>query len=191
MGYQVAQRLVEILLFNKQGLVNDVLGTVRLTDNIMAKVGDESVRDSVRGTYVWTHQRLTCPDTISQIYRGPMKFYVNSSDPNMEGRLAVLEKDDQIAGLELSESFSLCHSAAWMTHVRDIVVVIHGDNYTSVAKNGFDASLVSEAASVESQLHCTVNAVHHADLRRGSPQARDHPPGQDRRRSHYAIRLPG
>ena len=48
MGYQVAQRLVEILLFNKQGLVNDVLGTVRLTDNIMAKVGDESVRDSVR-----------------------------------------------------------------------------------------------------------------------------------------------
>ena len=94
LGYQVAQRLVEISLFNEQGLVNDVLGTVRLTDNIMAKVGDESVRDSVRGTYVWTHQRLTCPDTISQIYRGPMKFYVNSSDPNMEGGLTVLEKDD-------------------------------------------------------------------------------------------------
>ena len=56
LGYQVAQRLVEISLFNKQELVNDVLGTVRLTDYIMAKVGDESVRDSVRGTYVWTHQ---------------------------------------------------------------------------------------------------------------------------------------
>ena len=41
-----------------------------------------------------------------------MKFYVNSSDPNMEGGLAVLEKDDQIPGLELRESFSLCHSAA-------------------------------------------------------------------------------
>ena len=76
-----------------------------------------------------------------------MKFYVNSSDPNMEGGLAVLEKDDQIAGLELSESFSLCHSAAWTTHLRDIVVVIHGDNYTSVAKNGFDASAVSETLS--------------------------------------------
>ena len=35
LGYQVAQRIVEILLFNEQGLVNDVLGTVRLTDNIM------------------------------------------------------------------------------------------------------------------------------------------------------------
>ena len=68
LGDQVAQKLVEISLFNKQGLVNDILGTVRLTDNIMAKVGDESVRDSVQGTYVWTHQRLTCPDTISQIY---------------------------------------------------------------------------------------------------------------------------
>ena len=30
------QRLVEISLFNEQGLMNDVLGTVRLTDNIMA-----------------------------------------------------------------------------------------------------------------------------------------------------------
>ena len=80
-----------------------------------------------------------------------MKFYVNSSDPNMEGGLAVLEKDDQIAGLELSESFSLCHSAAWTTHLRDIVV-IHGDNNTSVAKNGFGASAVSETASVGSQL---------------------------------------
>ena len=68
------------------------------------------------------------------------------------GGLTVLEKDDQIAGLELSESFSLCHSAAWTTHLRDIVVVIHGDNYTSVAKNGFYASAVSEMASVESQL---------------------------------------
>ena len=64
LGYQVAQRIVEILLFNEQGLVNDVLGTVRLTDNIMAKVGDESVRDSVRGTYVWTHQRLTCQSDL-------------------------------------------------------------------------------------------------------------------------------
>ena len=34
LGYQVAQRLVEISLFNKQGLVNDILVTVRLTDNI-------------------------------------------------------------------------------------------------------------------------------------------------------------
>ena len=49
-----------------------------------------------------------------------MKFYVNSSDPNMEGGLTVLEKDDQIAGLELSELFSLCHLAAWTTHLRDI-----------------------------------------------------------------------
>ena len=41
-----------------------------------------------------------------------MKFYVNTSDPNMEGWLAVLDKDDQIVGLELSELFLLYHSAA-------------------------------------------------------------------------------
>ena len=47
---------------------------------------------------------------ISQIYRGPMKFYVNSSDTNLKGGLAVLEREDQITGLEISTSFSLCFS---------------------------------------------------------------------------------
>ena len=40
---QEKQRRVHISFFNEQGLMNDVLGTVRLTDIIMVKVGDESV----------------------------------------------------------------------------------------------------------------------------------------------------
>ena len=49
-------------------------GTIKLTDNIITKVADESVRGALRGTYVWKHERLSCPETISQIYRGPLKF---------------------------------------------------------------------------------------------------------------------
>ena len=82
-GYQVASRVVEITLFREQGQVHDIEGTIKLTDNIITKVADESVKDALRGTYVWKHERLSCPDTISQIYRGPMKFYVNSSDTNL------------------------------------------------------------------------------------------------------------
>jgi hypothetical protein len=32
-----------------------------------------------------------------------------------------------VAGLELTESFPLCHHAAWRTHLRDVIIVIHGD----------------------------------------------------------------
>ena len=106
----------------------------------------------MRGTYVWKHERLSCLDTISQIYRGALKFYVNSSDTNLEGGLAVLEREDQIAGLEITNSFSLCFTAAWLTHIRDVVIVLHNDNFTAVAKNGFDPGSVSEATSLESQL---------------------------------------
>ena len=151
-GYQTGQRITEITLFREQGIVNDVLGTIRLSDNIMTKAADESVKDTMRGTYIWRHEKLACPDTISQIYRGPMRFYMNGTDTNLEGGLAVLEKDDQIAGLELTNSFSLCHAAAWATHLKDIVVVLHSDNYTSVAKSGFDPGAVSETTSLESQL---------------------------------------
>ena len=151
-GYQVASRVVEVTLFCEQGQVHDIEGTIKLTDNIITKVADESVRDALRGTYVWKHERLSCPDTISQIYRGPLKFYVNSSDTNLEGGLAVLEREDQIAGLEITTSFSLCFTATWMTHIRDVVIVIHNDNFTAVAKNGFDPGSASEATSLESQL---------------------------------------
>ena len=108
--------MVEVTLFREQGQVHDIEGTIKLTDNIITKVADKSVRDALHGTYVWKHERLSCPDTISQIYRGPLKFYVNSSDTNLEGGLAVLEREDQIAGLEITTSFSLCFTAAWMTH---------------------------------------------------------------------------
>ena len=118
----------------------------------MTKSVDESVKDTIRGTYIWRHEKLACPDTISQIYCGPMRFYMNGTDTNLEGGLAVLEKDDQIAGLELTTLFLLCHSEAWATHLRDIVVVLHSNNYTSVAKSSFDPGAVSETTNLESQL---------------------------------------
>ena len=39
-----------------------------------------------------------------------------------------------------------------MTHIRDVVIVLHNDNFTSVAKNGFDPGSASEATSLKSQL---------------------------------------
>ena len=110
------------------------------------------MKDALRGTYVWKHERLSCLDTISQIYRGPMKFYVNSSDTNLEGGLAVLEREDQIASLEITTSFSLCFTPAWLTHIHDVVIVLHNDNFTAVVKNGFNPGSASEATSLESQL---------------------------------------
>ena len=153
-GYQVASSVVEVTLFREQGQVHDIEGTIKLTDNIITKVADESVRDALRGTYMWKHERLSCPDTISQIYRGPLKFYVNSLDTNLKGGLAVLEHEDQLAGLEITTSFSLCFTAMWMwmTHIRDVVIVLHNDNFTAVAKNGFDPGSASEATSLEFQL---------------------------------------
>ena len=64
----------------------------------------------------------------------------------------MLEREDQIAGLEITTSFSLCFTAAWMTHIRNVVIVLHNDNFTTIAKNGFDPGSPSEATSLESQL---------------------------------------
>ena len=40
----------------------------------------------------------------------------------------------------------------WATYLKDIVVVLHSNNYTSVAKSSFDPGAVSETTNLESQL---------------------------------------
>ena len=84
-GYQTGQRITEITLFREQGIVNGVLRTIRLSDNIMTKAVDKSVKDTMQGTYIWRHEKLACPDTISQIYHGPIRFYMNGTDTNLKG----------------------------------------------------------------------------------------------------------
>ena len=82
-----------------------------------------------------------------------MKFHVNSTDSSsLQNGMAVLEQAEQVAGLELTESYPLCHHAAWRTHLRDIIIVIHGDNFSSVAKSDFDPSAVSELTRLESEI---------------------------------------
>ena len=82
-----------------------------------------------------------------------MHFYANSSDSSsLENGMAVLERVDQVAGLELTDSFPLCHHAPWKTHLRDIIIVIHGDKFSSVAKSDFDPSAVSELTRLESEI---------------------------------------
>ena len=93
--------------------MSDLSSTVRLSDGILARLADQTTMDSMRGTYVWSGHGPECPSGLVQLYRGPMKFYVNSTaSVSLKGSLAVLEREDQVAGLELTESFPLCHQAA-------------------------------------------------------------------------------
>jgi hypothetical protein len=153
LGYQTAQRVLEVSLFMEQGEINDAAGTIKLPDGLLARYKDETVRDSRAGTFVWSADDQDCPSTLTQIFRGDMKFHVNVSDSSsLQNGMAVLERADQVAGLELTESFPLCHHAAWRTHLRDVIIVIHGDNFSSVAKSTFDPSAVSELTRLESEI---------------------------------------
>jgi hypothetical protein len=153
LGHQTAQRVLEVSLFIEQGEINDAAGTIKLPAGLLARYKDETVRDSRAGTFVWSADDQDCPSTLTQIFRGDMKFHVNVSDSSsLQNGMAVLERADQVAGLELTESFPLCHHAAWRTHLRDVIIVIHGDNFSSVAKSSFDPSAVSELTRLESEI---------------------------------------
>jgi hypothetical protein len=62
-----------------------------------------------------------------------MKVYVNQSGVS-EGSTAVVEHHDkdQVAGLELAESFILCEHQAFKTHIKNIAVFIHKDDRMKV-----------------------------------------------------------
>jgi hypothetical protein len=46
--------------------------------------------------------------------------------------VAILEEKGQVAGLELQSSLLLCHHPAFRTHLKDVLVVIHPDNVSSI-----------------------------------------------------------
>ena len=92
MSSQTAQRVLEISLFTEQGKINDTAGTIRLPDGLLARYKDVTVRDSRAGTFVWSAADRDCPSTLSQIFRGDMKFHVNSTDSSsLENVIAALE----------------------------------------------------------------------------------------------------
>jgi len=151
-GYQTASYVYEVTLIEETARVNDLTGMIRLSDRLVAKYADRSVQDSMFGTFVWVTTPASCPDTLVSLYRGPIRVFQNiTASASLTGGLAVLERQDQVAGLELGASLFLCKQAAYRTHLRDVVIAFHLDNTTSIAQP-FDPSIVSEMVKVESEL---------------------------------------
>jgi hypothetical protein len=67
---------------------------------------------------------------IVQLYKGLMKVYTNQSGI-YEGSTAVVEhKDkDKTAGLEIAKLFILCDHQAHKTHIKNIAIFMHNDDW--------------------------------------------------------------
>jgi hypothetical protein len=75
---------------------------------------------------------------IVQLYKGLIKGYTNQSGI-YEGSIAIVEhKDkDQVVGLEIAESFILCGHQAFKTHIKNIAVFMHNNDWVEVAQGRF------------------------------------------------------
>jgi hypothetical protein len=149
--YQATQTILEVTLMEEFAKVNDVHGSIRLRGGIQAKVADQAISDSLVGTIVWRHRPTSCPGGLIQLYRGNLKIYAYNTSSFL-GSVAILEEKGQVAGLELQSSLLLCHHPAFRTHLKDVLVVIHPDNVSSIVGDPFDASQVSDFIRIESEL---------------------------------------
>jgi hypothetical protein len=149
--YQSTQSVLEISLMEEFAKVNDMTGLIKLPGNIQAKTEDQSVMDSLLSTTVWIHKKATCPQGLTQLFRGKIRVFSNDS-LSFNGAVALLEEKGQVAGLELLSSHLLSHHPAYTTHLWDIVVVVHPDNFTSITTEPFDPEQVTDYVRLESEL---------------------------------------
>jgi hypothetical protein len=135
---QVAQGLYEITLREEFARLNELTGSLTLTSGVQVAAGDKSIVDSLEGTVVWEYDSMACPQTIVRLYRGMMKAYVNQTN-TYEGSTVIVEHQDkdQVAGLELAESFILCGHQTFRTHIKNIAVFIHKDDRMEVSQGWF------------------------------------------------------
>ncbi len=129
MGGQTAQGLYKITLREEFARLNELTGSITLSSGVQARVSDKSLVDSLEGMVVWEYYSMACPQMIVQLYRGPMKVYVNESGV-YEGASPVVEHQDkdQAAGLEMVESFILCSHQVFKTHIQTIAIFMHEDD---------------------------------------------------------------
>jgi len=150
LDYQTAQTALEVALYEDFGKINELTGYITLPGGIQVKTADGSAVDSLMGVMVWEKPRSNCPDSLTQLFRGTIKIHTNTTK-TFTGGVAILEENKQVAGLELGASFVLCNAPAYRTHIKDIVVVMHPDNVSSVAFTKNDPSAVSEITRLESE----------------------------------------
>jgi hypothetical protein len=133
------------------GKINDMSGTIKLPGNIQAKASDQSAMDSLYGTMVWIHKKASCPQGLTQLFRGQIRVFSNDSS-SFVGAIALLEEKGQDTGLELLSSHLLCHHPAYSTHLQDVVLVVYPDNFTSIATDPFDPELIRDYIRLETEL---------------------------------------
>ncbi len=123
---QVVQASYEVDIKQVWARANDLTGTIKLTESLVATTTDRATVDSGEGTYVWDFSQDACPDTLVSLYSGPIKVLTNSTTTFTDGTAIVSGRDkNQVAGLELKETMVLCGRAAQKTHIKNIAVFFH------------------------------------------------------------------
>ena len=123
---QTTTAIYKVTVIKLWARVNEVSGMLTMSSGIMVPLPDKSAQESTEGAYVWDYLQESCPDTLVQLYLGPMKVLTNAS-ALLVGVLVIVDgsKKDQVAGLELTETYMLCSRHAAKMHIRNIVVFIH------------------------------------------------------------------
>jgi hypothetical protein len=106
------------------------------------------------GAIVWQYKSTTCLQGLTQLYHGLIKIYSNDT-ANFVDAVAMLVDRGQVAGLELKDSVFMCHHLAYKTHLKDILLVIHLDNFTSVVIDALDPEHFTTSGCSLSSCSCT------------------------------------
>jgi hypothetical protein len=151
---QVTQSILEVSVRMEWAWVNEISGMITTTSELIAPVMDRSMMYTQDGTYVWEFSQEDCPNSIMQLYLGSIKVLSNSCTSYIGG-LAIVEgsEKDQVAGLELTESFLLCGRAAMRTHIKNIVIFFHPMSGMQVASGKVStATGEAEVTRLESEV---------------------------------------
>ena len=138
---QTAQAIYHITTRTEQARVNDIEMTIKMASGIRARISDKSVVDSLEGCYIWETNKTTCPDSLVTLYKGPIKVFSNST-ASLSGGMAIVDDPikEQVAGLELGEQFLMCGSAAYKTHVKNLILFVHAHPSMSIATGSFHSA---------------------------------------------------
>jgi hypothetical protein len=117
--------LLEIFFRKIPGTVDRAEGVVIFNNGLRANYMDEVLRDSAEGVIVWAAEKMSCVNSVSEIYMGDATLH-RRRNKGRDGSIIMIENNatKQYAGLVLRHSITMCRKECHATHIPGLSLCI-------------------------------------------------------------------
>lgn len=152
----VEETRLRIQLRAQKGQVDPTTSTLKVF-GVRAPFQDLTFKDIEIGTVVWRAQKLTCKETVNELYLGVAQLHRLGPHGHRQGQKGDLllinnAKTKQYAGIILRQEKKVCGQSGWATQINGLSVILVGGGIQPLTNATFKRHVDMASTAIQTQL---------------------------------------